>query len=663
MDKLIITGGARLDGEIRISGAKNAALPILAATLLADGPVTVGNLPHLHDITTMIELFGRMGIEPVIDEKLSVEIDPRTIKTLVAPYELVKTMRASILVLGPMVARFGEAEVALPGGCAIGSRPVDLHIRGLEAMGAKIEVEGGYIKAKAPEGGLRGAHFFFDTVSVTGTENIMMAAALAKGRSVLQNAAREPEVVDLANFINAMGGNVQGAGTDTITIDGVERLHSATYRVMPDRIETGTYLVAAAVTGGRVKVKDTDPTILEAVLEKLKESGADINVGEDWIELDMHGKRPKAVNLRTAPYPAFPTDMQAQFISLNAIAEGTGAVIETIFENRFMHVYEMHRMGAQIQVEGNTAIVTGVKSLKGAPVMATDLRASASLVLSALVAEGDTLIDRIYHIDRGYECIEEKLQMLGAKIRRVPADSPQVQGCTFRIECGQVDDLAGSSRLRTDVPMLTIALSKGRILDDTLPLLAEAGIVPTENPDKSRKLIIPTTQDDVRLLIVRATDVPTYVEHGAADLGVAGKDVLMEYGGQGMYEPLDLQIAQCKLMTAGVVGAAEPKGRLRVATKFVNVAKRYYAEQGRQVDIIKLYGSMELAPLINLADKIIDVVDTGNTLRANGLEPQDLIATISSRLVVNKASMKMQHARIQSLIDTLRNAVESRHRG
>ncbi len=397
--------------------------------------------------------------------------------------------------------------MALPGGCAIGSRPVDLHIRGLEAMGAKIEVEGGYIKAKAPEGGLRGAHFFFDTVSVTGTENIMMAAALAKGRSVLQNAAREPEVVDLANFINAMGGNVQGAGTDTITIDGVERLHSATYRVMPDRIETGTYLVAAAVTGGRVKVKDTDPTILEAVLEKLKESGADINVGEDWIELDMHGKRPKAVNLRTAPYPAFPTDMQAQFISLNAIAEGTGAVIETIFENRFMHVYEMHRMGAQIQVEGNTAIVTGVKSLKGAPVMATDLRASASLVLSALVAEGDTLIDRIYHIDRGYECIEEKLQMLGAKIRRVPADSPQVQGCTFRIECGQVDDLAGSSRLRTDVPMLTIALSKGRILDDTLPLLAEAGIVPTENPDKSRKLIIPTTQDDVRLLIVRATDV------------------------------------------------------------------------------------------------------------------------------------------------------------
>ncbi|GAD63231.1 UDP-N-acetylglucosamine 1-carboxyvinyltransferase [Aquipseudomonas alcaligenes] len=420
MDKLIITGGIRLDGEIRISGAKNSALPILAATLLADTPVTVCNLPHLHDITTMIELFGRMGVQPIIDEKLSVEVDASTIKTLVAPYELVKTMRASILVLGPMVARFGEAEVALPGGCAIGSRPVNLHIRGLEAMGAKIDVEGGYIKAKAPEGGLRGAHFFFDIVSVTGTENIMMAAALAKGRTVLENAAREPEVVDLANFINAMGGKVSGAGTDTIVIDGVERLGGGRYSVMPDRIETGTYLVAAAATGGRVKLKDTDPTILEAVLAKLQEAGAEITTGPDWIELDMKGKRPKAVNVRTAPYPAFPTDMQAQFISLNAIAEGTGTVIETVFENRFMHVYEMNRMGAQILVEGNTAIVTGVPALKGAPVMATDLRASASLVIAALVAEGETLIDRIYHIDRGYECIEEKLQLLGAKIRRVP---------------------------------------------------------------------------------------------------------------------------------------------------------------------------------------------------------------------------------------------------
>ncbi|MDG1580723.1 UDP-N-acetylglucosamine 1-carboxyvinyltransferase [Pseudomonas sp. GOM6] len=420
MDKLIITGGIRLDGEIRISGAKNSALPILAATLLADTPVTVCNLPHLHDITTMIELFGRMGVQPIIDEKLSVEVDASTIKTLVAPYELVKTMRASILVLGPMVARFGEAEVALPGGCAIGSRPVDLHIRGLEAMGAKIDVEGGYIKAKAPEGGLRGAHFFFDIVSVTGTENIMMAAALAKGRTVLENAAREPEVVDLANFINAMGGKVSGAGTDTIIIDGVERLGGGRYSVMPDRIETGTYLVAAAATGGRVKLKDTDPTILEAVLAKLQEAGAEITTGPDWIELDMKGKKPKAVNVRTAPYPAFPTDMQAQFISLNAVAEGTGTVIETVFENRFMHVYEMNRMGAQILVEGNTAIVTGVPALKGAPVMATDLRASASLVIAALVAEGETLIDRIYHIDRGYECIEEKLQLLGAKIRRVP---------------------------------------------------------------------------------------------------------------------------------------------------------------------------------------------------------------------------------------------------
>lgn len=420
MDKLIISGGHRLDGEIRISGAKNAALPILAATLLASAPVTVCNLPHLHDITTMIELFGRMGIEPVIDEKLSVEIDPRTIKTLIAPYDLVKTMRASILVLGPMVAHFGQAEVALPGGCAIGSRPVDLHIRGLEALGAEITVEDGYIKAKAPEGGLRGGNFFFDIVSVTGTENILMAATLAKGRTVLENAAREPEIVDLANCLIAMGAKIQGAGTDTIIIDGVEKLGGARYVVMPDRIETGTYLVAAAVTGGRVKLKDTDPTILEAVLAKLQEAGAEITTGEDWIELDMHGKRPTAVNVRTAPYPAFPTDMQAQFIALNALAEGTGTVIETIFENRFMHALEMQRMGAKIQIEGNTAIVTGIPQLKAAPVMATDLRASASLVIAALMAEGDTLIDRIYHIDRGYECIEEKMQLLGAKIRRVP---------------------------------------------------------------------------------------------------------------------------------------------------------------------------------------------------------------------------------------------------
>lgn len=420
MDKLIISGGHRLDGEIRISGAKNAALPILAASLLASAPVTVCNLPHLHDITTMIELFGRMGIQPVIDEKLSVEIDPRTIQTLVAPYDLVKTMRASILVLGPMVAHFGQAEVALPGGCAIGTRPVDLHIRGLEALGAEITVEDGYIKAKAPEGGLRGGNFFFDIVSVTGTENIMMAATLAKGRTVLENSAREPEIVDLANCLIAMGAKIQGAGTDTIIIDGVEKLGGAIYNVMPDRIETGTYLVAAAVTGGRVKLKDTDPTILEAVLSKLQEAGAEITTGEDWIELNMHGKRAKAVSVRTAPYPAFPTDMQAQFIALNALAEGTGTVIETIFENRFMHALEMQRMGAKIQIEGNTAIVTGIAKLKAAPVMATDLRASASLVIAALMAEGDTLIDRIYHIDRGYECIEEKMQLLGAKIRRVP---------------------------------------------------------------------------------------------------------------------------------------------------------------------------------------------------------------------------------------------------
>ena len=418
MDKLMITGGNRLDGEIRISGAKNSALPILAATLLADEAVTICNLPHLHDITTMIELFGRMGVQPVVGDKLTVEVNPTSITTLVAPYELVKTMRASILVLGPMVAHFGYAEVALPGGCAIGSRPVDLHIRGLEAMGAEITVEGGYIKARAPEGGLRGAHYSFDTISVTGTENILMAATLAKGQTVISNAAREPEVVDLAECLIAMGAQIRGQGTDTITIDGVERLHGARYAVMPDRIETGTFLVAGAATRGRVKLKDTDPSILEAVLLKLEEAGAQIDTGKTWVSLDMKGNRPRAVNLRTAPYPAFPTDMQAQFMAMNAVAEGTGTVIETVFENRFMHVQEMRRMGAQIQVEGNTAIVTGVEKLKGAPVMATDLRASASLVIAGLWADGDTLVDRIYHIDRGYECIEEKLQMLGASIRR-----------------------------------------------------------------------------------------------------------------------------------------------------------------------------------------------------------------------------------------------------
>lgn len=420
MDKLIIAGGKPLSGEIRISGAKNAALPIIAATLLAKEPVTVRNLPHLHDITTTLELFGRMGIQPIIDEKLNVEIDPTTIKSLVAPYELVKTMRASILVLGPLVARFGEAEVALPGGCAIGTRPVDLHIRGLQALGAEIVVEDGYIKARAPEGGLRGGNFFFDTVSVTGTENILMAATLAKGRSVLENVAREPEVVDLANCLIQMGAKIEGAGTDKIIVEGVDELHGTSYKVMPDRIETGTYLVAAAMTGGRVKLKDTNPHILESVLTKLQEAGADIQCGEDWISLDMHGKRPKAVSIRTAPYPGFPTDMQAQFLAMNAVAEGTGTVTETIFENRFMHVLEMQRMGAQIKIEGNTAIVTGIDELHAAPVMATDLRASASLVLAALMARGDTLIDRIYHIDRGYECIEEKLQLLGASIRRIP---------------------------------------------------------------------------------------------------------------------------------------------------------------------------------------------------------------------------------------------------
>ena len=419
MDKLIITGGQRLDGDIRISGAKNAALPILAATLLADEPVTVGNLPHLQDVTTLIELLGRMGVHVVIDDRMNVEVNATTIKELTAPYELVKTMRASILVLGPMVAHFGKASVSLPGGCAIGSRPVDIHLRGLEAMGADIEVANGYVNASV-EGRLKGARIVMDVVTVTGTENLMMAAALAEGTTYLENAAREPEVVDLANFINAMGGKISGAGTDTITIEGVERLTGCHHQVIADRIETGTYLIAAAITGGRIKTKDTVPGILDAVLQKLEEAGAKITTGDDWIELDMEGRRPKAVSLRTAPYPAMPTDMQAQFMALNLVAEGTGTIVETIFENRFMHVQEMNRMGADIEVQGNTAICRGVEQLTGAPVMATDLRASASLVIAALAASGETTVDRIYHIDRGYECIEEKLQSLGAVIRRVP---------------------------------------------------------------------------------------------------------------------------------------------------------------------------------------------------------------------------------------------------
>lgn len=419
MEKLLIKGGVRLDGEIRISGAKNAALPILAATLLSDEPVIVHNLPHLHDITTMNELLRCLGVELVVTEKLSVEVHANTIRSFTAPYELVKTMRASILVLGPLLAKHGQARVSFPGGCAIGSRPVDLHLRGLEALGAHIDVEGGYINASC-DGRLKGGHFFMDTVTVGGTENLMMAAALAKGQTVLENAAREPEIVDLANCINAMGGDVRGAGSDTLVINGVERLHGCEYTVMPDRIETGTYLVAAAATGGRVKLKDTQPDALEAVLLKLEEAGATITQGDDWIELDMKGRRPRAVNIRTAPYPGFPTDMQAQFTALNAIAEGTGAVTETVFENRLIQIHEMNRMGANITVEGHTAIVTGTDKLKGAPVMATDLRASASLVIAGLVADGETQIERIYHIDRGYECIEEKLLQLGASIRRLP---------------------------------------------------------------------------------------------------------------------------------------------------------------------------------------------------------------------------------------------------
>lgn len=422
MDKLLINGGDALNGEIRISGAKNAALPILMGALLVDSPVRIGNVPHLHDITTTLELLGRMGVTITVDERSGVVIDPSTLIETEAPYDLVKTMRASILVLGPLLAKFGKADVSLPGGCAIGSRPVDLHLRGLEQMGALIKVENGYIRATS-NGRLKGAHIFLDQVTVTGTENLLMAATLAEGITTLENAAREPEVVDLANYLNNMGAKISGIGTATLVIEGVKTLNGVPYNILPDRIETGTYLVAAAMTRGKVKLKDTDAKALEAVLLKLEEAGADIEVGEDWISLDMHGKRPKAVSIRTAPYPAFPTDMQAQFTALNSIADGQGTIVETVFENRFMHVQELQRMGANLQIEGNTVLCTGKERLTSAPVMATDLRASASLVLAALVADGATLVEHIYHIDRGYECIEEKLQQLGANIRRIPSST------------------------------------------------------------------------------------------------------------------------------------------------------------------------------------------------------------------------------------------------
>jgi UDP-N-acetylglucosamine 1-carboxyvinyltransferase len=417
LDKLQIRGGVPLDGEVRISGAKNATLPILAGALLADGPVTIGNVPHLQDVTTMIELLGRMGASVTVDERMRIEVDPRTTRETFAPYELVKTMRAAILVLGPLVARYGSADVSLPGGCAIGARPVNIHVAGLQAMGADVHIENGYIKARA--GRLKGARIVLETVTVTGTENLMMAAALADGQTILENAAREPEIVDLALFLNSMGAKVSGYGTDTIVIDGVESLHGTSYDVLPDRIEAGTYLVAGAITGGRVRARNARPEHLDAVLAKLEEAGAKVIRGDNFIEVDMGGRRPRAVDIRTAPHPGFPTDMQAQFAALNTVADGVGTIIETIFENRFMHMLEMRRMGAEIRLEGNTAIIKGVPRLTAAPVMATDLRASASLVLAGLVAEGTTEVERIYHIDRGYECIEEKLQGLGAQIRRL----------------------------------------------------------------------------------------------------------------------------------------------------------------------------------------------------------------------------------------------------
>lgn len=419
MDKLLINGGKALHGEVVISGAKNAALPIMAASLLANDHVTISNVPHLKDITTMMELLGQLGAHLIVDEKMNVQVNASQVNEFVAPYDLVKTMRASILVLGPMLARFGKADVSLPGGCAIGTRPVDLHLKALKAMGADITVQNGYIHARCKKGRLQGRRIMFDTVTVTGTENILMAAVLAEGVTTIKNAAREPEVVDLANFLIQMGAKISGAGTSTIEIEGVEGLSGGAYSVMADRIEAGTYLAAGALTRGHVTVKKVRPDTLLSQLCKFEEAGAELAIGEDWVSLNMHNKRPQAVNIATAPYPAFATDMQAQFMAMNSIAEGSSTVVETIFENRFMHVQELQRMGAQIQLNGNTAIINGVEKLTGAPVMATDLRASASLILAGLVAEGETTVERIYHVDRGYERIEEKLSLLGADIKRV----------------------------------------------------------------------------------------------------------------------------------------------------------------------------------------------------------------------------------------------------
>lgn len=419
MDKLVIRGGAPLRGEISISGAKNAALPILAATLLTDEPMLIGNIPHLHDITTTMELLGRMGSELVIDERMNIEVNNRNITSLYAPYELVKTMRASILALGPLLSRYGKAEVSLPGGCSIGQRPVNVHLEGLVAMGAELEVKNGYIRAQAQR--LKGARIHLDLVTVTGTENLMMAATLADGLTVIENAAQEPEVTDLANCLNSMGARIKGAGTSRIEVEGVSRLHGVRYEVLPDRIEIGTYLVAAAMTGGSIKLKNAREPLLSSVLQKLREAGCETVVDNGAISLKEQRARPKAVDIDTAPFPGFPTDMQAQFTAMNCIAEGRGAIVENIFENRFMHVRELQRMGADLSLQGNRVLVNGVDKLKGAEVTAKDLRASASLILAGLAAEGETLIKQVHHIDRGYETIEEKLTQLGADIKRLPS--------------------------------------------------------------------------------------------------------------------------------------------------------------------------------------------------------------------------------------------------
>jgi len=656
LQNIVIKGGARLTGEVRVSGSKNAALPILASSLLASGRSVYRNVPALGDVRTMHKLLGELGAE--VETKTEAKaggitfVDTSKVENVEAPYDLVKTMRASVVVLGPLTARHGRARVSLPGGCAIGARPIDQHLKGLAAMGAKIELEHGYVTARARR--LQGATIVFDMVTVTGTENLMMAAALAKGHTTLENSAREPEVEELARVLNKMGARIQGAGTSQITIEGVDELQPIEHTIIPDRIEAGTLLVAAAITRGNVLVRDCLPEHLDAVIAKLRAAGVEITPEEGGLRARAKGDL-KPTDISTQPFPGFPTDMQAQFMVLMTRAKGQSLLTETIFENRFMHVPELQRMGADIQVEGRTVAVRGPTRLTGAEVMATDLRASASLVLAGLIADGTTKIRRVYHGPR--------LRSAGQEAARAGRRRPTRPGADVK---GRTKPAAAATRGTTAAPpvparMLTLALPRGRILEEALLLFREAGIdlSAADKTRAGRRLIIPVEAAGIRVLIVRDTDVPAYVEGGAADLGIAGRDVLDEQG-RDLYEPLDLGIGRCRMVVA------EPEGRpvdeaapfhLRYATKFPEITRRHLQSRGVVADVIKLYGSIEIAPLVGLADRIVDLVSSGETLRQHHLREVETILDVSARICVGRAAAKLHGDRIDSLIKRLRAVV------